>query len=481
MTTHTAKALPLTGTWISFFHQDARNNYTNPDAAEETNWGSMVDDLADLGMEKFIVMAMANQGTAAYPSRLRSVIRNEAGTPLDAVMESAASRGAGVYLSTGWANDQMDDLGSDDVVAGQLEILAEAAELYGSHPAFEGWYLPCEDSVTPRLSARTIEGVNRLSSAARALTPQARILISPYFPHGAVIDQEFVAALREVDVDIIAYQDGVGCAYTTTIAEQYPRLRWAHDQVPSVELWANVETFTWERGIANTWEDALVPAAFPRVHRQLLDAGSSVDRVVCFIGQGLLQDPPSRGVDAPDRSLRADYLDAGAGRGRWPILERRDELAEKSVSRGCQVAVEPRPVPGMFGEYRFTDGRLAATEDPLDPGWVRFPGDAQLSVDLGSVQRVGAVVVSFLHSPLLQVGQPSTINAQASVDGDTWVEHAWSAPRWDYQALDRWRDVAVIPVDCPTRYLQLALTASEATLLIDEIFVVTESDTGSKR
>lgn len=474
----------ISGTWITFFHQDSRNDYTNPRTAADTEWARVVDDLADLGMEKLIVMAVANEGVAVYPTRLRTpVVTAEGRAPLDIVLDTAARRGLGVYLSAGWTRDQLDDLGDPEVARGQREILAELAELYTDHAAFEGWYLPCEDAVVPRLSERTIAGVNELAALARDLTPRARVLISPYFPHAAIVDDAYVDALSRIDVDVIAYQDGVGCGFTTTISAQYERLRWAHDRVSRIELWANVESFTWERGIANTWDDALVPAAFPRLHRQILDAAPHVDRVVSFIAQGLLQDPETLGsTRAHDPAGRADYRDYRAGRGRWRVLEDLGAVSERSVARGRHVECDPRPVPGFVTEHRLTSGRPAQTLDPMDPAWVRLRGDATLDLDLDLDLDPDAapadVVVSFLHAPILGVTAPREIEVLGSIGDAAW-EHlgAWSAPAHPYNLLDRWRDVAVIDGagirDRMPQRLRLVVRSGGGETLLDQLIVHT--------
>lgn len=469
-------ATPLiTGTWITLFHQDSRNDYTNGDGngSIAPDWQRVVADLADLGMRTLILMAVANEGVAAYPSPSMRFVGEPGATAVDVIMRAAEAHGMGVYLSSGWVRDQDDDVSLPETRHGQFAIMAELAALYGGSRAFEGWYLPCEDSVAPRFSEKTIAGVNALAVHGRALVPEARVLISPYYPHDAVVDGEFVRSLARLEVDAVAYQDGIGCAYTASLRDQLERLRWAHDQVPGIELWANVESFAWDGGVANVRDHALVPAAFPRLLRQLLDSRPA-DRVVSFIAQGLLQSPAEVGaIGHPSESsrLRREYDEYRAGRGRWDELIRWRDGALRNDAERAPVTCSVRPRPSWHGETRLTDGRPGRL-DPLDPGWVRFEDDVALTVDLGRsavVQRVG---IGFLHSPPFGIGQPGRIRIAVSEDGLAYRLAAdVTLEPWSSDALDTWTDLVLADVVARGRFVRVHLARSARLLLVDQVFV----------
>lgn len=469
----------ITGTWLNLFHQDTRNDVTNP-ASADIRWDRVVADLAAMGITHLILLAVANEGVAAYPSRLRPDGGEPGSTPVDIILTAAEDHAMRVYLSTGWVDDQDDDASSARIRAGQIAIMEELAALYGGSPAFEGWYLPCEDSIAPRFSARTIESVNALADAGRALVPGARTLISPYYPHAAVVDDEYVRMLQRLTVDAVAYQDGVGCAYTSSLAGIYPRLRWAHDQAPGVALWANVESFAWEHGVANVRDDALVAAAFPRLLQQLLDTGGHVDRIVTFIAQSLMQGEDA-GLGGPEasRRLRRDYTDHLDGRGRWgaSALWRLGRL--ENAARGCVVTCSVRPVPGLHHEHRLTSGCAAGSLDPLDSAWVRFDQDVSLVVDLGSELPVARVGLSHLHSPALGISQPARVEVEWSTDGTAFDRlPAIEVEPWEYDSLDTWRDVTLLHLDRPARFLRLSAVRSLGWLLIDQVLVTVREPTG---
>lgn len=470
----------ITGTWINLFYQDVRNEVTNPDGVS-VDWDLVVSDMHQMGIELLIILAVANEGVAAYPSALRPVEDSEGKSAVEQLMEAAARFGMRVYLSTGWVDSQFDDPGNPETLAGQIAIMDELAVLYGSHPAFEGWYLPCEDSVAPRLSDRTIDGVNTLSRAARSRTPNAKILISPYFPHAAVVDDQYVDSLSRVEVDAVAYQDGVGCAYTISMADQYQLLREAHRKT-GVAMWANVESFAWRQGIANSHVDALVPAAFPRLHSQLFAAGEAgVERTVSFAVQALMQDREMVGIGdgEPSLRLRHEYEQYLEGSGRWPVLEAWNRRQLSSLAAGLDAECLPRPVPGRFGEPRLTDGRRA-TENPMDAGWVRFTEDAVIRIDLSEAMEVGSVVVSFLHARMAGVVQPRSVRVLCRENDEDYQEVGIRVLQdYPYDQLDIWHDIVVIPVGRKARVLELQLERGDGYLLVDQILVLPPEDARS--
>jgi hypothetical protein len=95
-----------------------------------------------------------------------------------------------------------------------------------------------------------VEAVNALTDMARALTPGKKVLISPYGIFNSDFDDpRYEQQIMRLKVDIIAYQDEIGC-----VREKYPlprlrgnwkKLRAIHDKT-DIEMWANCESFAWE-------------------------------------------------------------------------------------------------------------------------------------------------------------------------------------------------------------------------------------------
>lgn len=172
-------------------------------------------------------------------------------SPVEAILDTCDSLDMHVFLSTGWANNQLDNVGDSSVVARQCQIMDELAAMYVGRPSFYGWYLPIEDCLIPFLPDRSVSGINRLTARARRLTPGKRTMIAPYGIFGAQLDNpQFGAQLSKIDVDIIAYQDEVGCVRERfpmrRMKENFKRLGQIHKDL-GIEFWIDLETFTWDR------------------------------------------------------------------------------------------------------------------------------------------------------------------------------------------------------------------------------------------
>ncbi len=199
-------------------------------------------------------------------------------SPVDAIMDAAAKRNMKVFMSTGWAKDQDDNLRDPAIKQRQLAMMKELADLYGQHPALYGWYLPVEDCLCPIISEHAVLAVNALTMRARALTPDKKILISPYGIVNSDFDSpEYEKQLAKLKVDIIAYQDEVGCVREefplVRLKENWKKLRAIHDRL-HIALWANCETFTWENEL-NDRTSALIPAAYSRLLSQQAAASAA--------------------------------------------------------------------------------------------------------------------------------------------------------------------------------------------------------------
>jgi hypothetical protein len=189
--------------------------------------------------------------------------------------------------------------------------MGEIAARYGHHRSFYGWYWPNEACLSPYFSDEFVGYVNSCSAEARRLTPQATTLTAPYGTSRAVCDDTFVRQLETLDVDIIAYQDEVGCLRMDPAGSRraFETLRRAHDRVPQRALWADVEVFAWE-GPPNEQNSPLIPAPWTRVQQQLEAVSPLVDEILIYQFQGLTNRPGSRAFAGHSDStgLYGDYV-----------------------------------------------------------------------------------------------------------------------------------------------------------------------------
>ena len=327
-----SETLPVTGTFINLPYQDVRNKYTNPQHLDYTDpdmWKTKIAEMKKMGIEYLIFMSVANEGKSYYPSRLMGKNYPEwRKSPVDAVMDAAAEHGMKVFMSTGWAVDQDDNLRNPKIKARQIEMMTELAEIYGNHPAMYGWYLPVEDCFGPVLTDYAVEAVNALTARAKELTPSARTMISPYGIFNSNFDDpRYEQQLSRLKVDIIAYQDEVGCVREKyplpRLRENWKKLRAIHDKT-GVEMWANCESFAWEHG-TNDRQSALIPAPFPRFLSQMAAAAEGgAEKIISFIICGLFEKPDSQyPLGQPYWSEKAyeDYMAWLGGDAYWKAAE----------------------------------------------------------------------------------------------------------------------------------------------------------------
>ena len=344
-----AQTLPVTGTFINLPYQDVRNKYTNPEGVDGTDplmWAAKVAEMKEMGMEYLVFMSVANECKAYYPSKLMDWhYPADRQSPVDAIMEEAAKHGMKVFMSTGWAKDQDDNLRDPKIKGRQIEMMEELAGLYGQHPAFYGWYLPVEDCLGPVLTDYAVEAVNALTARARELTPHAKIMISPYGIFNSNFDDpRYEQQLSRLTVDIIAYQDEIGCVREKyplpRLRENWKKLRAIHDKT-GVEMWANCESFAWEHG-TNDRQSALIPAPFPRFLSQMAAATEGgAEKIISFIICGLFEKPGSRyPLGQPYWSEKAyeDYMAWLGGDAYWKAAEEYFVSAEGPMEKATDAA-----------------------------------------------------------------------------------------------------------------------------------------------
>ena len=121
------RPLPITGSWLNLFYQDERNKYTNPEAVDNTDpelWRTKIDQMHRMGIEYVVLMAVANDGKADYPSGIMPpAYPADRESPVEAILDQAAQNGMHVFLSIRWAENQDDNLKRPEILNRQLEIM----------------------------------------------------------------------------------------------------------------------------------------------------------------------------------------------------------------------------------------------------------------------------------------------------------------------------------------------------------------------
>ncbi len=418
---------PVRGTFINFTYQDERNKYMNPegiDAKSPELWRLKIKELSEMGIEYVVLMFVANNAKSFYPSDFMPPAWSAGKeSPVDAVMNAADEHNIKVFMSTGWAKDQDDNPRIPETRAIQVKIMHETAKLYSKHKSFYGWYLPCEDVVGPYLSQKAVDAVNSLTSEAKSLIPKAKVLISPYGLRLSKFDDGiFAAQIAKLNVDIIAYQDEIGCVVEPMplphMKDNFIHLREVHNKT-KIELWSNNESFTWEKGL-NVRPSALIPAPFPRFLSQLVGVSKAgVDEVISFAVCGILDKPDSKiPIGQPFFAAQAyqDYMDWKEGKGRWPLLAASfsGNLKHDAISKSLIFSYPPS---STYSGGNLTDGKFGV-EDYTDKNWLGFEKkDIVATIDMGTEQPVKSLAARFLTYKLKNIFLPTSVEFSVSEDG----------------------------------------------------------------
>ncbi len=472
------------GTFINFCYQDERNKYMNPEGVDVTSpdlWRLKMKELSDMGIEYVILMYVANEGKSFYPSEfMPHAYPDGRESPVEAIMNAADADNMKVFMSSGWAKDQDDNPRLPEIHAIQTKIMHETASLFSKHKSFYGWYLPCEDVVGPYLSQNAVDAANSLTAEAKALTPTAKVLISPYGLRSANFNNsQFADQIAKLKVDIIAYQDEIGCVVEPTplphMKENFKHLREVHDRT-KIELWSNDESFTWEKGL-NVRPSALIPGPFPRFLSQLVGVTKAkVDEVISFAITGIYDKPDSKTpIGQPVYAAKAyqDYMDWKAGKGRWPLLEASfyQNLKHDGISKPVTFI---NPASPLYPNGNLTDGNLGA-EDNTDKSWLGFEKkDMIATIDLGSGQKINCLAARFLSYKPKNIFLPTSVEFSISDDGKTF--RTLKTVPMDQALNDRydcWIDIAAADhLNETARFVRVyAINGIGQFILSDEILV----------
>ena len=472
------------GTFINFAYQDERNKYMNPEDVDEMSpelWRLKIKELSDMGIEYVIIMYVANKDKSFYPSDfMPHAYPAGKESPVEAVMNAADENNMKVFMSTGWAHDQDDDPRLPEIRAIQIKIMHETASLFSKHKSFYGWYLPCEDVVGPYLSQNAVDAANSLTAEAKALTPNAKVLISPYGLKSANFNNsQFADQIAKLKVDIIAYQDEIGCVVEPTplshMKDNFKHLREVHDKT-KIELWANDESFTWEKGL-NVRPSALIPAPFPRFLSQLVGVTKAkVDEVISFAITGIYDKPDSKTpIGQPIYATKAykEYMEWKDGEGRWPLLEASfyKNLKHDGISKPVTFI---NAASSMYPDGNLTDGNLGA-EDNTDKNWLGFDRkDMIATIDLGANQKIENLAARFLSYKPKNIFLPTSVEFSISDDGKKF--RTLKTVTMDQVPNDRydcWIDISTADhLNETARFVRVyAINGIGQFILSDEIFV----------
>jgi hypothetical protein len=292
-----SKIKPISGSWFEFQHLlPSEGKYWDPalKAFTEAQWKEKVREISELGFKYLVLQEIALDGKAIYPSKLAPQYRLGCEDPLEAVLAAADEVGLKFFVG----NDFWDDCQKGEFLMKDPSIrkfrakaMEEVAAKYSHHPSFYGWYFPNESYLMPYFDEAFIDYMNDCARIAKTLTPACVNLIAPYNIKAEKSDDKFVKQLERMNIEIIAYQDGIGVNSTRLgePAKYFEHLYTAHQKASRARIWADMELFYFE----DKTKGNLLPADFKRILRQMEDISPFVDKILCYQYIGQMNKPNS--------------------------------------------------------------------------------------------------------------------------------------------------------------------------------------------
>lgn len=466
-----SETLPITGSFVNLFYQDVRNKYMNPAHMDNTDpelWKQKVNEMHDMGIEYLVFMAVANEGKADYPSIIMPLNYDSTKkSPVTAIMDEAEKLDMKVFMSIGWAQNQDDNLRIPAILQRQKDIMDELSEIYGSYKSFYGWYLPVEDCLGPVLTESAVKAVNALTEKAHKITPGKKTMISPYGFFCSDFDNpQFGKQIAKLKVDIIAYQDEIGCVREEfplpRLKENWKKIAKIHQDC-GIELWANCESFAWEKG-TNDRQSALIPAAMPRILSQMNAASQAgVNRIISFAICGILDSNKGDywlGQPTIAAETVNNYEAWRKGDRKWKLLE----TSLKGNMKGTVVNCSHNTLSdGDFGE-----------ENPNDSRWITFSkGYNEIIIDIPSKQIAHSLYIRFLSCNKKGINMPDKIYIYEELsNGKYKLLSTRDITQFPNNRHDTW--IEGIELSCKNSScskLKLAFESTDCKVAIDEIIL----------
>ncbi len=136
------------------------------------------------------------------------------------------------------------------------KAIPEIQQRFGSHPAFQGWYVSPETCIA---SPGSLEIFRRYSDLMKEMSPEKPVLISPYYPSWSYVSEtrevrhhKFMEDWHQIlshspSIDIVAFQDG-SCNFNNPgypFSELKDYISETHELLKDLNIiqWNNVECF----------------------------------------------------------------------------------------------------------------------------------------------------------------------------------------------------------------------------------------------
>ena len=292
---------PISGSWFEFQHPGGKEGvYWDKDLRQFTaaQWREKIREISETGMEYLVMMNVAAHGKAFF----------------ETVLSAADEFGVKFFVSNDYWGPDLDArrmMTDRELGKKRNQSMEEIYKKYGHHKSFYGWYFPNESWLDPYFCDFVIPYVNECAQVAKSLNANCVNIIAPYNIKKEKCDDYFVRQLEQLNVEIVAYQDGVGVGATRLedSARYYENLSKAHQKAGRSRIWADMELFYFEQ----TTHGSLLPADFNnRIIHQMEAISPFVDKILVYQYLGIMNKPQSKahaGLRGETVRLYNQYMD----------------------------------------------------------------------------------------------------------------------------------------------------------------------------
>ena len=308
---------PISGSWFEFQHPGGKEGvYWDKDLRQFTaaQWREKIREISETGMEYLVMMNVAAHGKAFFDTKLAPKFEMGCEDPIETVLSAADEFGVKFFVSNDYWGPDLDAhrmMTDRELGKKRNQSMEEIYKKYGHHKSFYGWYFPNESWLDPYFCDFVIPYVNECAQVAKSLNANCVNIIAPYNIKKEKCDDYFVRQLEQLNVENVAYQDGVGVGATRLedSARYYENLSKAHQKAGRSRIWADMELFYFEQ----TTHGSLLPADFNnRIIHQMEAISPFVDKILVYQYLGIMNKPQSKahaGLRGETVRLYNQYMD----------------------------------------------------------------------------------------------------------------------------------------------------------------------------
>ena len=211
---------PISGSWFEFQHPGGKEGvYWDKELRQFTaaQWREKIREISETGMEYLVMMNVAAHGKAFFDTKLAPKFEMGCEDPIETVLSAADEFGVKFFVSNDYWGPDLDAhrmMTDRELGKKRNQSMEEIYKKYGHHQSFYGWYFPNESWLDPYFCDFVIPYVNECAQVAKSLNANCVNIIAPYNIKKEKCDDYFVRQLEQLNVEIVAYQDGVGVGST---------------------------------------------------------------------------------------------------------------------------------------------------------------------------------------------------------------------------------------------------------------------------